>query len=65
MRPHVQISMVDMESPGIPIPAHVIGTPMYLWDDKVLFMGNPDLPELLERVDTCWHAVAHRHTAQL
>lgn len=59
LRPHVRITLVDMDISDMAIPAHVIGTPMYLWDDKILFMGNPDMPELLECVDTCWQAVTH------
>ncbi len=32
---------------------------MYLWNDTVLFMGNPDMSELHERVDTYSQATAH------
>ena len=56
MRPEIPIAMFDMDRADQVIPALVIGTPIYLWDGKILFMGNPDLAELLERVDTYWHS---------
>lgn len=59
LRPGVRMTVVDTDSPESAVPAHVIGTPMYLWNDTVLFMGNPDMSELLERVDTYSQATAH------
>ena len=53
MRPQVPVTVVDLSGGGDTIPDNVIGTPMYLWNGRVLFMGNPDVTELLQRVDEC------------
>jgi hypothetical protein len=49
-RPDVPWDIVDVDDPEADVPAKVIGTPMYLWNDYVLFMGNPGESELLQRV---------------
>jgi hypothetical protein len=49
-RPNVPLDIVDVDDPEADVPANVIGTPMYLWNDRVLFMGNPSELELLQRV---------------
>jgi hypothetical protein len=51
LRPQLSLHVIDVDRVRDTIPANVIGTPMYLWESGVLFMGNPDLVELLERVD--------------
>lgn len=49
-RPDVPLAVVDVDDPHADVPANVIGTPMYLWHKRVLFLGNPSETELLERV---------------
>ncbi len=41
--------MVDLDRlpPGHPLPAGLIGTPTYLLDGRVRWLGNPDPDELL------------------
>ena len=50
LRPDVPVTLVDVEAPGVEVPPKVIGTPIYTWNDRVVFMGNPSVEELLERV---------------
>ncbi|MCL4506360.1 MAG: hypothetical protein M1434_13455 [Chloroflexi bacterium] len=59
-RPDVPIDLVDIDQQPRDVPQQVIGTPMFLWFDKVLFMGNPEYSELLARVDLCRSAAAAR-----
>ena len=49
-RPDVPLALVDVDDLAADVPATVIGTPMYLWNDRVLFLGNPSESELLQRV---------------
>jgi len=49
-RPDVPLAIVDVDEPHADVPANVIGTPMYLWHDRVLFLGNPSETELFQRV---------------
>ncbi len=41
--------MVDLDRlpPGHPLPAGLVGTPTYLLDGRVRWLGNPDPDELL------------------
>ena len=50
LRPDVPVTLVDVEAPGVEVPPKVIGTPIYTWNDRVVFLGNPSLEDLLERV---------------
>ena len=49
-RPDVPLMVINIDDPAVEVPAKVIGTPFYTWQDRVLFMGNPNLAELLQRV---------------
>ena len=49
-RPDVPLVVIDIDDPAVEVPAKVIGTPFYTWGDRVLFMGNPNAAELLQRV---------------
>ncbi|MCA1674240.1 MAG: thioredoxin family protein [Actinobacteria bacterium] len=52
-RPDHPVEVIDLaDQPGDPLPPGVIGTPTYLLDDEVISLGNPDLAELLSRLDT-------------
>ncbi len=50
LRPEVPMELVDVEAPNADVPRKVIGTPIYTWNDRIVFMGNPSEQELLERV---------------
>jgi hypothetical protein len=49
-RPDVPLAVVDVAAPGADVPLSVIGTPLYTWNDRVLFRGNPSETELLARI---------------
>jgi hypothetical protein len=48
-RPDIPALLVDVAAPGAAAP-RVIGTPIYTWRERILFLGNPSEQELLERV---------------
>ncbi len=50
LRPEVPVTLVNVEAPDADVPRKVIGTPIYTWNDRVVFMGNPSEQELLDRV---------------
>lgn len=49
-RPDVPLLVVNVDVPGANVPSWVIGTPLYAWNDRVLFLGNPSEMELLARI---------------
>lgn len=52
-RPDHLVEVVDLaDHPDEPLPPGVVGTPIYLLDDVVVSLGNPELDELLHRLDT-------------
>jgi hypothetical protein len=48
--PDIPVLVVDVDQPEAEVPAKIFGTPMYTWDDHVLFLGNPSEVELMERI---------------
>ncbi len=50
MHPDVPLMVVDVDNPAEDVPSKIIGTPIYTWNNDVLFMGNPSEAELLRRV---------------
>ena len=52
-RPHHPVEVIDLaDQPDEPLPPGVIGTPTYLLDGEVIALGNPELAELLSRLDS-------------
>ncbi|MGH8940936.1 MAG: thioredoxin family protein, partial [Actinomycetes bacterium] len=52
-RPDHPVEVIDLaDQPDQPLPPGVLGTPTYLLDDEVISLGNPDLNELLSRLDS-------------
>ena len=62
LRPDVPVALVDVEAPDAVVPPKVIGTPIYTWNDRIVFMGNPSEQELLERVTVLYDG-DRRHRA--
>lgn len=57
-RPGYPVEVVDLEQ--APPPPGVFGTPTYLLDDVVVFLGNPGLSDLLTLLDhTAEHTADH------
>lgn len=50
-RPHFPIQVVNLDDTAAEQPSFVIGTPTFVWDNRVLFLGNPHERELLALVD--------------
>lgn len=48
--PGAPAQLVDIDAPGARVPPHIIGTPLYTWDDRIIFRGNPGEDELIARV---------------
>ncbi len=48
--PALPAQLIDVDAPGARVPPHVIGTPIYTWDDRIIFRGNPAAEELVARV---------------
>lgn len=46
--PDLAVEVIDVSVPERTIPDEVIGTPVYTWNDRVLFLGNPGESTLLE-----------------
>lgn len=52
-RPDQPVEVIDLaDRPDEPLPRGVIGTPTYLLAGEVISLGNPDLHELLSRLET-------------
>lgn len=52
-RPAQAVQVIDLgDQPNAPLPAGVVGTPTYLLGDRVISMGNPDLADLLDDLDS-------------
>ncbi|MGQ9547137.1 MAG: hypothetical protein ACUVSY_00010 [Roseiflexus sp.] len=48
--PDLPIEVVNLSRSDVQTPSSVFGTPVYMWNDRVLFLGNPDKEALLECV---------------
>jgi hypothetical protein len=48
--PDLPLEVVNVSEPGAVVPDEVFGTPIYTWDDQVLFLGNPSEEALIEYV---------------
>jgi len=60
LRPEIPVTLVDIEAPDAEVPPKIIGTPIYTWNDRVVFLGNPSEQELLERVEKLQDDAPHR-----
>lgn len=49
-RPDMRVSVVDVDAPNADVPKNIVGTPVYTWNDQIVFLGNPSEAELLRRV---------------
>jgi hypothetical protein len=48
--PDLPLAVIDVQEPDAKIPEQIFGTPIYTWNDHVLFLGNPSETTLLEQV---------------
>lgn len=50
LKPALNVELVDLDALESEIPSFIIGTPTFVWNNQVIFLGNPTLPELLARI---------------
>ena len=62
IRPDVALDVIDVDEPGADVPAQVIGTPMYFWNNRVVFWGNASMAELLDLVTNLQAMNEHTRT---
>jgi hypothetical protein len=48
--PDLPLTVIDVQAPHAEVPEQIFGTPIYTWNDEVLFLGNPSEETLLEQV---------------
>jgi hypothetical protein len=48
--PDLPLTVIDVTEPHADVPEQVFGTPIYTWNDHVIFLGNPSEETLLEQV---------------
>lgn len=48
--PELPVEIVDVDAPGAVVPEQIFGTPIYTWNDEILFLGNPSEEQLVERI---------------
>ena len=49
--PQLPLHVVNLDEPDVEWPSFVIGTPTYVWQGQVIFLGNPSFTELLQQVE--------------
>jgi hypothetical protein len=54
--PTLPIQVINLEDKDVKIPDYIIGTPTYVWDDQIFYLGNPTMPDLLDHVG---HFIVH------
>lgn len=62
-RPDQRVDVIDIsDDPELPLPDGVVGTPTYLLNGRVISLGNPELPELLTKLDAATDPTPPRAT---
>jgi hypothetical protein len=59
LRPHQPVEIIDLSHEHARRPAHIFGTPTYCLDKQIIFLGNPNLHELLATLDKSRTTLAH------
>jgi len=50
-RPRVPVQVINLDDSNVQIPDYVFGSPIYVWDDQIVSLGNPSEEELLKITD--------------
>ena len=48
--PALHVQIIDVEEPGVQIPAAVFAIPTYLLNGKLLWLGNPHREEAIQHI---------------
>ena len=51
LRPCYPVELIDLDQPEAFKPAFVFGTPTYVLGERIISLGNPALPTLLDLLD--------------
>jgi hypothetical protein len=46
--PDLPVQVIDVDAPEAPVPDDIFGTPIYTWNNRVLFLGNPSEATLID-----------------
>jgi len=49
--PFLSVQVINLDRGSVEIPEYVFCTPTYVWDDRVIFLGNPSKEDLVERLN--------------
>ena len=47
-QPQIQIQVINLEDDDVQPPDYVLGSPVFVWNEQVISLGNPSAEELLE-----------------
>ncbi len=50
LMPHLSVELLDLDAEGAVPPEGVVAVPAYLLDGQTIFLGNPRIEKLLERL---------------
>ncbi|NJK80087.1 MAG: hypothetical protein HC876_02370 [Chloroflexaceae bacterium] len=59
--PDAALEIVDITIPGTVIPPEIFATPIYTWNDHIIFLGNPSETALLDYIRRDYEYNGHRH----
>jgi hypothetical protein len=45
--PRIPVQVINLDDPSIEWPSFIIGTPTYMWNEQVIFLGNPSETDLI------------------
>ena len=48
--PRIPMQVINLDDPNIEWPSFVIGTPTYVWNGRVIFLGNPSETDLISHL---------------
>jgi hypothetical protein len=48
--PQIPLQVINLDDPHTEWPAFVIGTPTYVWNGQVIFLGNPSQTDLISQL---------------
>lgn len=50
-QPDLRVELIDLDKLDTERPSFVFGTPTFVWDNQILFLGNPTKEDLAARLD--------------
>lgn len=60
--PLVRVQLINTDSLDVKIPDFVYSTPTYVWNERVIFLGNPSEQALMERLGQNGFGCKETHT---